>query len=93
MERLIYVTCVEGHHHRIEKRIEGVERIRQMSNRNELRNDIGVARKRESVHARIRGHTCNTSSLGMNVTKNWINFPQLHLRLRNRSILSMQYQL
>ena len=33
---------------------------------------------------------CNTSSLGMNATKNWINFPQLHLRLRNRSILSQR---
>lgn len=58
-----------------------------MSNRNELRNDIGVARKRESVHARIRRHTC---SLGMKTIKNWINFPLLRLRLKNQSIAFMQ---
>lgn len=61
-----------------------------MSNRNELRNDIGVARKRESVHARIRRHTCNTCSLGMKTTKNWINFPLLRLHLKNQSIAFMQ---
>ena len=64
-----------------------------MSNRNELRNDIGVARKRESVHARIRRHTCSRYSLGMKATKNWINFPQLRLRLRNQSIFLVRCQL